>query len=215
MYHPVLGTFQSRDPLPETDPVLMGTSLYEYVGNNPINYTDPSGMEIAGPRYNPYGPPDPQPIVNPVKLKNPVCGPRVWLYTGSYCVEQDVWQDATEAGGRVVTCWWECEVTTHKCVAGKILTTVEVVSGIVGSPSVRIGKWPDPVRVPGQDVTSLSRWLAARFGQRATGPGATAIGQAAKTAGRSSIAIGAKLLFVFTLYIEAGVSAVCGYQCNK
>jgi hypothetical protein len=35
--------------------------LDEYVGNNPTNATDPSGLEIAGPHYDPYGiaPPGP------------------------------------------------------------------------------------------------------------------------------------------------------------
>jgi hypothetical protein len=59
MYHSVLGTFHSRDPLPETDPVLMGRSLYEYVGNNPVNRTDPSGLQPEG------GPAKPPPAKPP------------------------------------------------------------------------------------------------------------------------------------------------------
>lgn len=155
------------------------------------------------------------PAVIPVPLKNPVCGPRVWVYTGSWCVEENVWQDAIGAAGQVVSCWWDCEVTTHKCVAGKILTTVEVVSGIAASPGVVVPKWPDPVRVPGQDFTSLARWLAARFGHRAGGPNPTAVGEAARAIGRSRVTAVAKGIFVVTLYIEAGISAVCGYNCNK
>ena len=46
MYHPVVGTFLSRDPLPPADqPVLMGNSLYAYVGDNPINRVDPTGLK--------------------------------------------------------------------------------------------------------------------------------------------------------------------------
>ncbi len=39
-------------------------NLYRYVSNNPTNATDPSGLEIHGPRYNPYGGPGiPRPAV--------------------------------------------------------------------------------------------------------------------------------------------------------
>ena len=60
MYHPVLGAFLSRDPLPDSDPILMGswsramespksqssaqsTSLYAYVSNNPPTRLTPQG----------------------------------------------------------------------------------------------------------------------------------------------------------------------------
>jgi RHS repeat-associated protein len=39
-YSPDLGRFISRDPIDITDDV----NLYGYVGNNGVNYTDPSGM---------------------------------------------------------------------------------------------------------------------------------------------------------------------------
>lgn len=57
MYHPVLGEFLSRDPLPDSRPVLLGgggathrelANLYAYVSNNPTNLTDPSGLK-GGP----------------------------------------------------------------------------------------------------------------------------------------------------------------------
>jgi hypothetical protein len=71
MYHPVLGRFLTRDPLPmDGEPVLMGadidgigsmtdewdeptnderTNLYAYVGNSPTNYVDPSGLKYGSP----------------------------------------------------------------------------------------------------------------------------------------------------------------------
>jgi len=39
-YSPMLGKFLSRDPIGEAG----GTNLYGYVGNNPIKYSDPSGL---------------------------------------------------------------------------------------------------------------------------------------------------------------------------
>jgi RHS repeat-associated protein len=36
-YDPSIGRFLGRDPLP-------GGNLYAYVGNNPVNFTDPSGL---------------------------------------------------------------------------------------------------------------------------------------------------------------------------
>jgi RHS repeat-associated protein len=42
-YSPALGRWLSRDPLGE----LAGTNLYAYCGNNPISFSDPSGLDQA------------------------------------------------------------------------------------------------------------------------------------------------------------------------
>jgi RHS repeat-associated protein len=45
-YNPKLGRFISRDPLSGAE-FSQGTNLYAYVGNNPTNLTDPTGMKVT------------------------------------------------------------------------------------------------------------------------------------------------------------------------
>jgi RHS repeat-associated protein len=88
VYHPTLGRFIQRDPIGyEAGDV----NLMRYIQNFPVLHTDPNGLEK--------------------------CGPRVWLYTGDWCVDDNVWDAAIEAAGKVVSCWWDCEITTHTNVA--------------------------------------------------------------------------------------------------
>src|SRR5579885_1383012 len=45
-YDPTLGRFLSHDPLGRLAKLGLNTQPYVYAGNNPVNYTDPSGMLI-------------------------------------------------------------------------------------------------------------------------------------------------------------------------
>jgi len=49
-YDPTIGRFLTPDPLPGSAPIPQSLNRYPYVGNNPVNLTDPSGRvwETAG-----------------------------------------------------------------------------------------------------------------------------------------------------------------------
>jgi len=47
-YDPSTGRWLSRDPLKNAER-LQGPNLYEYVGNDPVQYNDPDGRMIGGP----------------------------------------------------------------------------------------------------------------------------------------------------------------------
>jgi RHS repeat-associated protein len=48
VYDPLLGRFGSADPMTESPFSTQGLNRYSYVGNNPINFTDPSGYCFLG-----------------------------------------------------------------------------------------------------------------------------------------------------------------------
>ncbi|MDO4575232.1 MAG: RHS repeat-associated core domain-containing protein [Planctomycetia bacterium] len=66
-YDATMGRWLNPDPIGFEG---SDANLYRYVGNA-VHYTDFSGLRK--------------------------CGPRVWVYTGSWCVEDNVWEAAIEA----------------------------------------------------------------------------------------------------------------------
>jgi RHS repeat-associated protein len=70
-YHTGLGRFVSRDPIEYNSSDI---NIYRYVYNKPNSLLDWSGLKK--------------------------CGPTVWVYTGSWCVDDDVWNAAIEAAGQ-------------------------------------------------------------------------------------------------------------------
>ncbi len=71
-YETGLGRWIQRDPAGYVD----GNAFYQYVGSAPSFRSDPLGLAE-------------------------VCGPRVWLFTGWWCVEEEVWEAAHQVGGEV------------------------------------------------------------------------------------------------------------------
>jgi RHS repeat-associated protein len=205
MYDPTTGRFLSRDPLGMEGEDI---NLYRYSGNSPNTFFDPSGMKK-------------------------VCGFYAWLYTGrgivppldvwNYCVDENVYNAALEAAGQVVNCWWKCEIETHKCVAGEILTVVEVVSGVISLATVRVGKSHanagqyNPVqrglqsfRLPATRV-QLQTLIRQQLWDRGYRDAARAI----RGFGRGPVTKLAKGSAVVAAAIEAGISINCGFiECS-
>src|SRR4030095_992612 len=112
--------------------------------NNPLVYIDPSGM-------------------------NEVCGFYVWLYTGSWCIDEQHYNAAMNAAGlsviKTAKCLWNCEVTIHASLAAQLGLPAGGAAHLafthleVAKPSdLQLAGWPDR--------TTLQRILAQRFRER-------------------------------------------------
>jgi RHS repeat-associated protein len=45
LYDPQVGRFLQADPLRKSGPGVSGWNRYSYVGNNPVTFSDPSGLK--------------------------------------------------------------------------------------------------------------------------------------------------------------------------
>jgi RHS repeat-associated protein len=202
MYSPSLAQFISRDPLPEAnEPILLSDNdwfghrvtmmrnLYAYGGNDPVTNVDPNGMWYWTNRRGEY------------------CGPYVRLYTGSWCVQPNVWNAAMNAAGQFVNCWWRCQIDTHSTVCGAVLIGTEVFTGTVSVLTSRIPKLPSEIFDPTDPYKGLFRDIARRLGdERAE--------QFFRQLSRARWTHFAKGTFVAATYVELGISIHCSIQCG-
>jgi RHS repeat-associated protein len=193
-YSAELGRFVSRDPIDYDG----GINLYEYCGNAPVMRADPRGLSFLTFYDNGRG---------------QLCGYSIWLLTGSWCANPDAVIAATDAHEKYTSCFCQCELTTHKCVAGQILTTVEVVSGPIAALGARVPKSPSfffygigmpnyPTPTPGYYDT-VAMWLAGWLGANRLGSNFSRLVAPTARAG----VVGAALA-------EAGISAKCWVDCK-
>ena len=181
-YDAKVGRWLSEDPIGYRGGDF---NLYRYVGNSPLARTDPMGLKQ-------------------------VCGFYVWLYTGlGWCVEENVYNAAMEAAGEVVNCWWKCEIETHECIGGIILTATEFISGTMSLPGVKIPKLPGQVVDPFDLNRGMLRALARKVGWRKAELLIRSLSR------NRALMAGAKGSFVAAMLVEAGISAKCGYSCGK
>ena len=182
-YDATIGRWLSQDPIGFEG---NDTNLYRYVGNM-VHYTDSIGLKK--------------------------CGPRVWLYTGSWCAENNVWEAAIEAAGNALLCWWKCEAEIHECVAGKLLLVTETISGSWSVITSRIPKRPEEIFNPKDIYKGAVRNIINKLGFK--GSQAERIARAMVRGPWKPVAIVAKGVFATTMVVEAGFSISCGYKCGS
>jgi hypothetical protein len=136
----------------------------------------------------------------------------VWLYTGSWCVDDNVWDAAMEAAGNVINCWWQCEVDIHQCVGGQVVVVTEIISGSWSVITSRIPKtaqemeWAlnpnDKYKGALRDILRRVGYTEGNFSRHMT-----------RGAGKIVMVAG-KRIFATTMFFESGVSVYCGYKCS-
>jgi RHS repeat-associated protein len=104
-YHSTLGRFVNRDPIGYE---ANDNNLYRYVLNQSIRLTDLYGLKK--------------------------CGPRVWVYTGSWCVEDNVWDAAMDAAGQ--TPGIQCSAIISKILVQVSQLAMQYVNTGSGFPDV-------------------------------------------------------------------------------
>lgn len=91
-----------------------------------------------------------------------------WLYTGDPNAPDTVYGAALDAAGRVVTCWWDCEVQIHESLAGELGLTAGAATGggtLWTFTNLPVPKPADIARrtIGDSPVTTLQRILGQRL----------------------------------------------------
>lgn len=168
---------------------------YRFVANGPTEKMDPNGLAWS----------DCMPGIR--ERNGMVCGYSILILTGACCALPEVVLAATNAYTTFVDCWWTCEKEIHAAGCG-VLPAVGASAGALGSPAVRLLK-PEGAPRLGKDFTTVARSVG-----RAVGGESSRAASIGKLAGRSRIAVAAKITFVAFVVVEAGVSWHCSARCS-
>ena len=212
---PVTGRWTTRDPLhyaPE--------DLHPRLPNQPFSPSANSREDRE--RLYLYLAANPLATFDPMGLKK-TCGPRVWLYTSYWCIDEEIYERALDAAAGFVLCWWDCEKRVHKGAAAYVADAVGAGIG-VGYTHGKFFKKPRQIRMPGssdkttlQSRNSLSckakghkrlHRLLRRSAREAKGGkvGRLRKFRIAKSAVKSGVA--------GVAIVEAGVSWYCSLKCD-
>lgn len=165
------------------------TNLYAYVTNNPTKYVDPSGLEK-------------------------VCGFYVWLYTGSWCVDDIHYQAAVNAAGNVVACWWDCEVSIHKC-AGAYLADAAGAGTVLSFTHLEYTTGVSKPLAGASQLTTLQSRLALELSKRGyQGIAQQLLRRGAQQVSAQTIRSGIKSGAAGVAIVEAAFSIYCGWKCG-
>jgi hypothetical protein len=151
-----------------------------------------------------------------VNSEGKYCGPYVKLYTGWWCVDPNVWEAAMEAAGGLVTCWWDCEVSIHKCPccvaadATAAFCTVAFTHWEIAKGQVRQG-----IGSPG-NITTLQSALALKLAQMGCkGAVQQLLRRGAQQVSVRLVCSGCTSAVAGIGAVEMTISAYCGWKCFR
>ena len=163
-----------------------GSNLYQYVSSNSVSNIDFMGLKK-------------------------VCGPNVWIWTGYWCVDEDVWDQAMDEAAMAIldqtVCWWSCVVKGNKCCSTAIGSALSITYTHLPFPKTR-GQVPK-----GSGYATLMS-QASYFLKK---HGCKAIGQKFRTAARTikgaKLGSGVAVIAKGAIAGEAILSVYCSYTC--
>ena len=204
-YRPTINRRQSEDPIGF---VSSESNLYRYAASCPNNSTDPSGLIVPRPL-----PVKPKPL--PPGANRWVCGIDVWVYTGSWCVPNNVWDAAINAAAGVVTCWWNCEVQTHKSILG-CACDLAGPAVTVTFTHLQIAK-PDDIKTLANatGITTLQSLLALRLKEGGYDCASGLLRRGAQAVSKAPWKEGLKSGIAGVAIVELGISIFCAIKCSK
>lgn len=230
-----------------TDPAAQyvdGMNLYQYVGSDPLDRTDPPGLGPIEWLLTGQWDPDPE-VLDSAKCgylqgfgMNPFNTSQSfgqWAYTGNPLASQPVLQGAVCAATNVADCWKSCMADLNIQLAKAAAAAAGV--GVVGmAPVPKLGAANAAERIGWEQLARRMRWDAARAGASQRTTIARCASLAMSESGLSRGAIGSRVKGAFrglanlakgrgvggavrggvvgVAVIEAAMSAYCGVKCS-